>query len=112
MQIKELSFLLERRLGLSKWFCMEVYNINNDRGVISIPQLKPRALITPWSLLIHLILIMTTVVLLSIRHTRGPQASGGTNNTLVMLGPGLILYTVHAHIRTVSVLWGPIVVIS
>ena len=32
---------------------MKVVNINNDRGVISIPRLKPRALITPWSLLIH-----------------------------------------------------------
>ena len=35
---------------------MEVVNINNDRGVISIPRLKPRALITPWSLLIHYIM--------------------------------------------------------
>ena len=34
---------------------MEVFNINNDRGVISIPRLKPRALITPRSLLIHYI---------------------------------------------------------
>ena len=34
---------------------MEVVNINNDRGVISIPRLKPRALITPRSLLIHYI---------------------------------------------------------
>ena len=35
---------------------MEVVNINNDRGVISIPRLKPRALITPRSLLIHYIM--------------------------------------------------------
>ena len=35
---------------------MEVVNINNDRGVISIPRLKPRALITPGSLLIHYIM--------------------------------------------------------
>ena len=35
---------------------MEVVNINNDHGVISIPRLKPRALITPRSLLIHYIM--------------------------------------------------------
>ena len=35
---------------------MEVFNINNDCGVISIPRLKPRALITPGSLLIHYIM--------------------------------------------------------
>ena len=35
---------------------MEVVNINNDRGVISIPRLKPRALITLGSLLIHYIM--------------------------------------------------------
>ena len=62
MQIKKLSFPLERqprlRLRLSKWVCMEVFNINNDRGVISIPRLKPRALITPWSLLIHYYLVI------------------------------------------------------
>ena len=38
LQIKKLSFLLERcprlRLGPSKWGCMEVFNKNNDRGVI------------------------------------------------------------------------------
>ena len=60
MQIEKLSFPLERRprlrLGPSKWVCMEVFNINNDRGVISIPRLKPRALITPGSLLIHYIM--------------------------------------------------------
>ena len=56
-RLKSKVFLLEKRprlcLGLSKWICMEVVNINNDRGVISIPRLKPRALITPGSLLIH-----------------------------------------------------------
>ena len=35
---------------------MEVFNINNDHGVFSIPRLKPRALKTPWSLLIHYIM--------------------------------------------------------
>ena len=34
---------------------MEVLNKNNDRRVISIPRLKPRALITPRSLFIHYI---------------------------------------------------------
>ena len=59
LQIKKLSFPLERcpRLCLrpSNWVCMEVFNINNDRGVFSIPWLKPRALKTLWSLLIHYI---------------------------------------------------------
>ena len=53
------QFSIRRRprfgLGLSTWTCMEVFNTDNDRGVISIPWLKPRALITPRSLLIHYI---------------------------------------------------------
>ncbi len=40
-------------LGPSKRVYMEVLNKNNDRRVISIPRLNPRALITPRSLFIH-----------------------------------------------------------
>ena len=55
--IKKLSFPLERCprlcLGPSKWVCMEVVNINNDRSVFSISWLKPWELKIPVSLLIH-----------------------------------------------------------
>ena len=35
-----LTYIHPLSLGPSKWVCLEVVNINNDRGVFSIPRLR------------------------------------------------------------------------
>ena len=65
------------RFGPSKWVCMEVFNINNDRGVFSIPRLKPRALKTPRSLFILNTSIQTQFD--GLRQSRGHLSNGKLN---------------------------------
>jgi len=54
---KKVQFFIEKMPLATLWAIkmgfMEVFNTNNCHGVFSIPRLKPGALKTPGSLLIH-----------------------------------------------------------